>query len=82
MKSPWTDYLKEPPKKHDYYLTQRMDCETGSRFYAVDYFEPQNEYEKRFSKEFNQEVEIKVRSQDPSFDDSYSVVLYWMEIPK
>jgi len=79
----WKDALQELPKIQDYYLVQRINYDDGDGWYDVEFFEPQEEYERKYSKEFNQHVTILVKSSEPSFKDSgNSFVIRWMEIPK
>ena len=78
----WTDRNKELPKIQDYYLVQRMDRDSGDTWYAVERFEPQEEYERKYSKEFKQQVNILIKSSEPKFKDDDSFVTKWMEIPK
>lgn len=78
----WKDRHKESPKIEDYYLVQRMDRDSGHTWHAVERFEPQNEYEKRYSKEFKQQVNVLIKSSQPMFKDGDSFVTKWMEIPK
>lgn len=78
----WIDHFKEKPKIQDYYLVTRMDRDSGDTWYEVERFEPQDEYVRKYSKEFKQEVNVLVKSTEPQFRDSDSFVIYWMEIPK
>jgi len=49
----WIDIFKEKPKDNGYYFTQRMEENSSDVWYSVDYFEPQDEYVEKYSKEFN-----------------------------
>lgn len=80
--NPWNVYEKIKPKKIDLYLTYRMDCNTGDTFYSLDRFEPQDEYRDQYSTEFKQTVRVKIKSGENDFDNRYTFVIKWMEIPK
>lgn len=77
----WKYYFQEQPKKQKSYLVQRMFEDTGESYFAVERFEPQNEYERVFSKEFNQEVNILKTTSEPKFKEGSTFVSQWMEIP-
>lgn len=80
--SEWKNAFKELPTEIGYYLVERMDEITGDTWYFVDRFEPQDEYESRYSTEFKQDLYVKVRSNKPNFARNRgSFVTKWMKIP-
>lgn len=78
----WIDIFKEKPKDNGYYFTQRMEENSSDVWYSVDYFEPQDEYVEKYSKEFKQNVRVKVKSNESDFNHNGSFVIFWMHIPK
>jgi|SRR5579872_1399867 len=78
----WKDYFKENPTKEGYYLVEVMEENGAHTWFEVQRFENQDEYETRFSKEFNQNVRILTKSGHKGFKERGCFVLRWMEIPK
>ena len=81
--SEWKDAFIELPKKIGYYLTERFFEDGNENFYSVERFESQEEYKKLWSNEFNQNVDVVIKTSDPKFKEaSDNFVVFWMEIPE